>query len=114
MALLEAAWAELDAVAAGAPASLRKGPRGGGRDRDAMMQHVFEAERHYAGKVGIRMPAPEWRERGITELRARYREVLGRAWDGKPYAERGWPTRYAIRRIAWHTLDHAWEMQDKG
>ncbi|HEY0409337.1 MAG TPA: hypothetical protein VGE42_03625, partial [Candidatus Dormibacteraeota bacterium] len=34
VALLEAGWEELDAVAAGAPAQLRKGPRGGGRDRD--------------------------------------------------------------------------------
>ena len=25
----------------------------------------------------------------------------------------GWPVRYAIRRMAWHVLDHAWEMQDK-
>src|SRR5579871_6911528 len=35
-ALLEAAWATLDEIAAAAPATLRKGPRGGGRDRDAI------------------------------------------------------------------------------
>jgi hypothetical protein len=33
--------------------------------------------------------------------------------DGTPPAEKGWPTPYAARRIAWHVLDHAWEMQDR-
>jgi hypothetical protein len=27
--------------------------------------------------------------------------------------EKGWPPRYAARRIAWHALDHAWEIEDK-
>jgi hypothetical protein len=25
----------------------------------------------------------------------------------------GWTTRYAARRIAWHVLEHAWEMEDR-
>ena len=41
IALVEAAWQVLDTVAAGAPASLRKGPRGGGRDR----KRVLNAQR---------------------------------------------------------------------
>jgi len=24
-----------------------------------------------------------------------------------------WPARYAARRIVWHVLDHAWEIEDK-
>ena len=47
-ALVEAAWTELDQVAAGAPEELRKGPRGGGRDRTKMIRHVVEAEAGYA------------------------------------------------------------------
>jgi hypothetical protein len=39
--------------------------------------------------------------------------VLGTRSDGTPPVERGWTTRYAARRIAWHVLDHAWEMQDR-
>lgn len=35
-ALAEAAWSVFDDVAAAAPADLRKGPRGGGRDRDSI------------------------------------------------------------------------------
>jgi hypothetical protein len=26
---------------------------------------------------------------------------------------RGWPPRTAARRIAWHVLDHQWEIGDK-
>jgi len=26
---------------------------------------------------------------------------------------KGWPPRYAAARIAWHALDHAWEIEDK-
>ena len=27
--------------------------------------------------------------------------------------EHRWPLRYAVRRLAWHVLDHAWEIEDK-
>jgi len=46
--LLEASWRVFDRVAAGAPAELRKGPRGGGRDGDKMVDHVLGAEAGYA------------------------------------------------------------------
>src|SRR4051794_19939806 len=39
-ALVQAAWEVFDDVAAAAPAELRKGPRGGGRDRDKIVAHV--------------------------------------------------------------------------
>ncbi len=32
---------------------------------------------------------------------------------GEIVAKGGWPVRDAIRRRAWHILDHAWEMEDK-
>jgi len=25
----------------------------------------------------------------------------------------GWPPRTAVRRMAWHALDHLWEIEDK-
>ncbi|HEY0408991.1 MAG TPA: hypothetical protein VGE42_01860 [Candidatus Dormibacteraeota bacterium] len=113
VALLGAGWAELDAVAAGAPAQLRKGPRGGGRDRDAVVEHVVEAERSYARKAGVRLTATEWREGHVALLRARLGEALCRTSDGTPPVERGWPPRYLLRRGAWHVLDHAWEIEDR-
>ena len=39
--------------------------------------------------------------------------VLGLASDGAAPLPGGWPVRYAARRIAWHVLDHAWEIEDK-
>ncbi|HEV7887193.1 MAG TPA: hypothetical protein VGO92_06510 [Acidimicrobiales bacterium] len=103
-ALVQAAWEVLDDVAAHAPASLRKGPRGGGRDRDKMLDHVDNAQDAYARKMGL---AQEDRTRdGIVE-------ALRAARKGDPMKDKGWPPRYAARRIAWHVLDHAWEMEDK-
>jgi hypothetical protein len=113
--LVKAAWAVLDEVAAGSPASLRKGPRGGGRDRDKMLDHVLGAEAAYARKLGVKHPAPALGDtRAITALRDELVAVLGGPSDGSPLIPKGWPVRYAARRIAWHVLDHAWEMEDRG
>jgi hypothetical protein len=112
--LVEAAWAALDHVAAQAPATLRKGPRGGGRDRDEMVRHVLAAEAAYARKLGVRQPEPApGDEQAVADLRAAITGVLRAPSDGTPPVPRGWPARYAARRIAWHVLDHAWEMADK-
>jgi hypothetical protein len=113
-ALVRAAWTYFDDVVASTPAELRKGPRGGGRDRDKMVGHVLEAESSYARTIGVRLPVPAV---GDTAAIAAARGTLAtalaqpaREWDP---AAKGWPLRYAHRRIAWHVLDHAWEMQDR-
>jgi hypothetical protein len=112
--LVEAAWATFDRVAASAPAELRKGPRGGGRDRDKMVGHVIEADGAYAREIGVRSPYPAATDRPAVEaMRAAMLDVLRRPSDGSPLADRKWTTRYAARRIAWHALDHAWEMEDR-
>ncbi|MGZ4638618.1 MAG: hypothetical protein ACXV2J_06120 [Actinomycetes bacterium] len=112
--LVEAAWAVLDDVAASAPESLRKGPRGGGRDRDKMLQHVLGAEVAYARKIGVTHREPLLGDvAAIAALRGDISAALRAARSGEPHAEKGWPPRYAARRIAWHVLDHAWEMQDR-
>jgi len=112
--LLNAAWAVFDEVIAGAPAELRKGPRGGGRDRDQIADHVLGAEGAYVRKLGLRLtPATRDDHRGIAKFRAAISQVLAKPSTGKAAVERGWPQRYAARRIAWHALDHAWEIQDR-
>jgi predicted RNase H-like HicB family nuclease len=112
--LMRAAWATLDTVAKAAPAELRKGPRGGGRDRDKMLDHVLGAEAAYARKVGVKHPQPELGDtKAIRALRDDLAETLRGASDGSPPIPKGWPPRYAIRRITWHVLDHVWEMQDR-
>ncbi|HEY2597136.1 MAG TPA: hypothetical protein VGJ79_01510, partial [Candidatus Dormibacteraeota bacterium] len=57
-ALVAASWAVLDRVVEKAPPSLRKGPRGGGRDRDKSVEHVLDAELAYARKLGLRLQSP--------------------------------------------------------
>ncbi len=112
--LVAAAWAVFDRVSATAPAELRKGPRGGGRDRDKMIAHVVESDHAYAREIGLRLTAPAPDDRGaITAMRAAMLNVLGSPSDGSPIADRRWTVRYAAGRIAWHALDHAWEMEDR-
>jgi hypothetical protein len=113
-AIVEAAWTVFDRVAAAAPAELRKGPRGGGRDREAMIRHVIGADHAYARELGIRLPEPDPADRRtVAAERSAVLDVLRRRSDGSPIADRRWPPRYAARRIAWHALDHAWEMEDR-
>jgi hypothetical protein len=111
-ALVAASWTVLDRVVENAPSSLRKGPRGGGRDRDKIVEHVLGAEAAYARKLGLRLQQPaagdsaavrEFRNAIVAGLRAGTRGVT----------EGGWPARYAARRMAWHALDHAWEIEDR-
>jgi hypothetical protein len=103
--LLRASWRVFDRVVRGAPEELRKGPRGGGRDRDAIVDHVREAERAYGRKLGPRVPPrTPWAEQR-RELTAAL--LAGTADDPS------WPLRYWIRRATWHVLDHAWEIEDK-
>jgi hypothetical protein len=108
-ALVEAAWELFDRVAAGAPEALRKGPRGGGRDTSKIIEHVTGADEGYAAALGI----PPAERRPPDRLRTTELALLRRPSDGSPIAGRKWPPRYAARRIAWHALDHAWEIEDR-
>ncbi|MEK6721525.1 MAG: hypothetical protein AABZ33_12790 [Chloroflexota bacterium] len=113
-AIVAAAWAEFDAVVAVAPAELRKGPRGGGRDRDRIVAHVTESDHAYAREMGIRVRAPAPDDPGaIAAMREAVLTVLRAPSDGSPLAGRRWTARYAAHRIAWHALDHAWEIEDR-
>ena len=100
--LVQAAWRVFDRVAESAPAELRKGPRGGGRDRDKMVDHVLDAGKGYFAMVGVK----DGRDAFLDALRA--------ARQPQPELSRkSWPWRYTARRVAWHALDHAWEMEDR-
>jgi hypothetical protein len=109
LALVKATWTVFDEVVACAPAELRKGPRGGGRDRDKIANHVLEAEAGYANALRLKLRQPE---RGDEQAIATFRSALIEALQ-KPAADARWPVRYAARRIAWHALDHAWEIEDR-
>jgi len=99
VALMQACWKYLDRVRATSPQELRKGPRGGGRDRDKMYQHVLDAELEYGKAIGLRLKQPD-------------RKALLESFRNPNRSEK-WPVAYAVRRTAWHALDHAWEMEDR-
>jgi len=110
--LVHAAWATFDAVSAAAPAELRKGPRGGGRDTAKMIEHVVGAEQAYAGAFGIRASMPDPNDAAaVARLRDELIVPVGSPSDGQPIKK--WTQRYGARRIAWHALDHAWEIEDR-
>jgi hypothetical protein len=112
--LVRAAWTIFDRVAERAPAELRKGPRGGGRDRDQIVDHVLGADHGYSGAMGLRAPAATRDDPGSIEVqRAAMLDLLAQPSDGTPLNGRKWPPRYAAARIAWHALDHAWEIEDR-
>ncbi len=110
---LETAWATFDRTAKAAPATLRKGPRGGGRDTPKIVDHVNAADHGYAGAVGIRISPPRSDDpAGVDALRAAILDVVRTPSDGSP-VHKTWTVRFLVRRSAWHALDHAWEIEDR-
>jgi hypothetical protein len=111
--LLRACWTCFDDVVARVSAELRRGPRGGGRDRDRIVQHTNGAEIKFARKVGVASALDAWRNAG--DLRA-HREAFCtgiREYNARGAAARTWTVQFVVRRSAYHMLDHAWEMEDR-
>jgi len=114
LALLQASWATFADVVASAPATLREGPRGGGRDRGAIAEHVVGAEVEYARKLGLARRKLTAADAGAVEaMREEIAGALRALAGGGRSTAKGWPARYAARRLAWHVLDPAWEIEDK-
>jgi hypothetical protein len=112
--LVQACWDALDTMAGRSRASLKKGPRGGGRDRDKMLDHVISTEAAYGRKIDVKHKAPSIDDKeAIAAMRGDLLAVMGHSSAGGPVKEKGWPVAYTARRIAWHATDHAWEMEDR-
>jgi hypothetical protein len=114
VALLSASWDLLEEVVAASPVELRKGPRGGGRDRDEVRRHVIEAERVYARKIGVRHKPFEMNDKSaLKAMREEIAAVLSKPSTGEPLVSGGWNVSYVVRRMAWHVVDHLWEIEDR-
>ena len=116
--ILQACWKAFDRAAEHVTGPLAKGPRGGGREVDAIVAHVVGAEASYARMIGAKMPEFDGADLvAAREERAIVVEALERAVaDGIPAGPRGgkrWSAPYFVRRAAWHVLDHAWEVEDR-
>lgn len=120
MKLMQACWAFFDDVRGRVSAEMRKGPRGGGRDRDRIVRHTLAAEQDWAKGVGVAMEVVTsdgvvGMDEEVKAYRAAYCQAI------RDYHSQGkmagnvakWPLRFLIRHTAFHTMDHAWEMEDK-
>jgi hypothetical protein len=121
LAVLRACWRAFDKAAEAAQGrDLRKGPRGGGRDVDAIAAHVLGAEESYLRQIGWKLKSDEAEDYEARAARLR-REVeralqagaRGELPERGPRGGKLWTPRYFARRAAWHVLDHAWEIEDR-
>lgn len=114
--ILQACWSFFDGVAARVSPEMQKGPRGGGRDRDRIIRHTIRTESEdFAKQVGLRIPegaalSPD----GLRQHRETYVAAI-RAYNAGEVERRmrSWTLPFLLRHSAYHTLDHAWEMEDK-
>jgi hypothetical protein len=113
LALMRACWTFFDHVRSRVSAELQRGPRGGGRDRDRIVRHVVANELDWGKGLGV--PALEdalLTDDGLKAHRDAYCAAI-RDYHAQGKSAGKWPLRYLIRHTAFHTLDHAWEMEDK-
>jgi len=111
--LMQACWAFFDAVRRRVSAEMQKGPRGGGRDRDHIVRHIFANEQDWAKGLGVQTPdGAMLTDEGLKTHRDAYCHAI-RDYHSQGKLAGKWPLRYLIRHTAFHTLDHAWEMEDK-
>ena len=120
-ALLRACWLAFDSAAGAAEGkSLRKGPRGGGRDLLGIVHHVLDANRAYLAKLAWKpvidpeaSPVDQMDQMLDEVLKALAAAAAGELPSTGPRGGKLWLPRYFARRAAWHVLDHAWEIEDR-
>ena len=119
--LLKACWRSFDAnVRKATGKALRTGPRGGGRHLEGIIQHVLGSDAGYSSQLGWKL-----QQDAGADLRSQLKRARKGILEGLRSATRGeipargprggirWHPRYFVRRAAWHTLDHAWEIEDR-
>jgi hypothetical protein len=116
LTLMRACWAFFDDVRRRVSAEMQKGVRGGGRDRDHIVRHIFNAELGWAKMINVLTPDDAiLTGKGLKTHRDAYCMAIRdyHSEDKTAGKMAKWPLRYLIRHTAFHTLDHAWEMEDK-
>jgi hypothetical protein len=113
--LLRACWRFFDQVAARVSPEMRKGPRGGGRDRDRIIRHTIRTESEdFAKRLGLRIPeGAALTPQGLRSHRESYITTMRAYNTGQSQRMRSWNLPFLIRHSAFHVMDHAWEMEDK-
>ncbi len=119
--LLRACWQAFDqAVQAATGKELRKGPRGGGRELDEIVRHVLGGDASYLARLAWKFKPDEAAQLDdeLSRSRQAILDALAAAAQGDlpTHGPRGgaiWTPRYFVRRVSWHVLDHAWEIEDR-
>ena len=119
--VLQACWRALDgAIKKGTGKTLRTGPRGGGRQLEGIIQHILDANEGYLNQVGWKFRRDQSGELTdqIGQVRQATLDALTASARGEipaqgPRGGRRWSPRYFVRRVAWHMLDHVWEIEDR-
>jgi hypothetical protein len=119
--ILKACWRMFDDAAESAQGkSLRKGPRGGGRELEKIAGHVRDVDAAYLNALGGKLKRDKnlSPEEAIAQLRDAILMTLEASVRGEipshgPRGGERWTPRYFVRRLAWHILDHAWEIEDR-
>lgn len=119
--LLKACWSAFDkAVKKAQGKQLKKGPRGGGRDLEKIIDHVIGADEAYLKRIGWKIE--NFQESDSKKRLARIRDEIlegftaaarGELPTEGPRGGKRWSPRYYVRRVAWHVIDHAWEIEDR-
>jgi hypothetical protein len=120
-ALLNGCWRAFDAAGRLALGKkLRLGPRGGGRDMKGIVRHVLMVDAAYLAQLGWKLKMAEEDDSDVDIQRTREGILLALAAAARgelpPRGPRGgvrWMPRYFVRRVAWHVLDHVWELEDR-
>ncbi|PWT78754.1 MAG: hypothetical protein C5B60_00640 [Chloroflexi bacterium] len=121
--VLQACWLTFDeAVQAATGQTLRKGPRGGGRDVTKIIEHVHGVDVSYLANLGGQLKPGGSDEAAPSQALAHVRHAIlstlitavrGEIPARGPRGGVRWTPRYFVRRLAWHELDHTWEIQDR-
>ena len=120
ISLLTACWSTFDDVLHSISADLRDKKPERGRSPNAMRLHLLQTDRMHLSAFGpaFRQPDPAH----VAEQEAAVREQIIVALQAVPRGENvaprrrygfTWTPRFAVRRSAWHALDHAWELQGR-
>lgn len=119
--VLQGCWLAFDnAVTLATGKELRKGPRGGGRELDGIIDHVIGADVSYLRALGWKVKDDEDAQvkQRLARIREGILEGLTAAAGGElptegPRGGKRWVPRYFVRRVAWHVVDHAWEIENR-
>ena len=115
-----ACWTTFDEALARIPVEQREIKPERGRSPGAIQFHLLEADLMHLSAFGpaFRQPKAEQVADQITRVRAQILTYLA-AIPAKeaPISSRRygfvWTPRFAVRRSAWHALDHAWELEER-